>query len=104
MLCADIVEVSWKDLNGKKCQTTALLEDIATSGACLQFEGPMPLGVEIQWAFPKHEFKGRICYCVYREIGYFVGVAFDASSAWSKKDYKPQHLLDLGKLMVVSKK
>jgi hypothetical protein len=32
---------------------------------------------------------------VYQEIGYFVGVKFEPQSHWSKKTYKPRHLLDL---------
>jgi len=99
MLCADMVEVCWKDQTGKTCKATALLEDISPSGACLQFEAAVPLGVEIHWASPKREFAGYVRYCVYREIGYFVGVEFDPTSKWSKKAYKPQHLLDLKRLM-----
>jgi hypothetical protein len=99
MLCADMVEVCWKDLAGRKRQAVALLEDISASGACLQFESPVPLGVAIRWQSPKQQFTGRVQYCVYREIGYFVGVTFDFASRWSKKTYKPQHLLDLKELL-----
>jgi hypothetical protein len=31
---------------------------------------------------------------VYREIGYFVGIEFEAGSRWSKNQFRPQHLLD----------
>ena len=95
MLCADMVDVCWKDRTGKARKATALLEDIASSGACLQMETSVPLGTEIRWDSPKQQFKGHVKYCVYREIGYFVGVQFESSSLWSKKTYKPQHLLDL---------
>jgi len=81
----------------------ALLEDICTSGACLQLETPVPLGTEMHWKFPKQECRGLVRYCVYREIGYFVGVEFSPTSKWSKKRYKPQHLLDLQKLLDHSK-
>jgi len=99
MMCADMMEVCWKDQAGKAQKATALLEDICASGACLQLEIPVPLGTEIYWECPKQEFKGYVRYCVYREIGYFVGVEFTAPSKWSKKVYKPQHLLDLQKLL-----
>ena len=98
VLCADMVEVWWRDHDGKRHTATALLEDIATSGACLQLEGPLPLGAEIGWNFPSQTFTGRVRYCVYREIGYFAGVEFSGSSRWSKKNYLPQHLLDLERL------
>jgi len=99
-----MVEVCWKDRTGKAKRATALLEDICPSGACLQLEIPLPLGSEISWECPKQEFKGCVRYCVYREIGYFIGVEFTPASKWSKKAYKPQHLLDLERLMAGSKK
>jgi hypothetical protein len=70
----------------------------------LQFEIAVPLGATLRWGSPKQEFTGEVCYCVFREIGYFVGVKFDARSKWSKKSYKPQHLLDLQRLMTTAKK
>lgn len=104
MLCADMMQVCWKDRAGKAQRAMALLEDICASGACLQLETPVPLGVEMHWEFPKQEFRGVVRYCVYREIGYFVGVEFASASQWSKKAYRPQHLLDPQKLLEHSKK
>ncbi|MBZ5623891.1 MAG: PilZ domain-containing protein [Acidobacteriia bacterium] len=104
MLCADMLEVCWNDPAGKKQRAMGLLEDISASGACLQLETSVPLGVEIRWECPKQDFTGRVQYCVYREIGYFVGVEFDSTSRWSKKAYKPQHLLDLQRLVENAKK
>jgi hypothetical protein len=104
MLCADMLEVCWKDPTGKTRRATALLEDISASGACLQLETAVPLGAVIRWESPKQEFKGHVRYCVYREIGYFVGVEFDSTTKWSKKAYRPQHLLDLKRLLVQAKK
>lgn len=104
MLCADMMEVCWKDRAGKTQRATALLEDICASGACLQLEMPVPLGSEIHWKCPRQEFTGFVRYCVYREIGYFAGVEFSSASKWSEKTYKPQHLLDLQSLLEHSKK
>jgi hypothetical protein len=81
----------------------ALLEDISASGACLQVESGLPLGSEIVWASARQRFEGRVRYCVYREIGYFIGVEFEPQSKWSKKAYRPQHLLDLKKLVAKAK-
>src|SRR5258707_6108690 len=99
MLCADMVEIRWKDRFGKQCKATALLEDISPSGACLQTEAPVPIGSDIGWDSPKQFFSGYVRYCVYREIGYFVGVEFGGSTKWSERTYSPQHLLDLQKLV-----
>jgi hypothetical protein len=103
MLCADMLEVRWKDRAGKEHKATALLEDIASSGACLQLETPIPLGVEIGWDSPKQFFAGYVRYCVYREIGYFIGVEFGKASRWSKNTYRPQHLLDLKRMVNIAK-
>ena len=99
MLCADLIEIGWQDGSGKTQRAQAVLEDISASGACLQLEGPLPLGAAIQWRSPKKEFQGTVRYCVYREIGYFAGVQLDPSTRWSKAKYRPQHLLDLERLM-----
>lgn len=94
MMCADMVEVFWRGYDGKRHSVMALLEDIAESGACLQLETPIPAGAVVQWQSPNQEFRGTVCYCVYREIGYFAGVQFTGSSKWSKSTYRPQHLFD----------
>jgi hypothetical protein len=104
MLCADMVEVCWRDRAGRKFRETGLLEDISASGACLQMETPVPLGTSIHWDSPKRQFTGLVQYCVYREIGYFIGVEFDFTSRWSKTAYRPQHLLDLQQLLNNAKK
>jgi len=72
MLCADLVEVRWKDPGGKARRAVANLEDISLSGACLQVDLKIPLG----------------------EIGYFVGLQFEDGCKWSTKAFKPMHLLD----------
>ena len=104
MLCADMVEVEWRDQSGRRWHGTALLEDISASGACLQVESAIPLGAEICWQGPRKRVEGEVRYCVYREIGYFVGVEFHSDSRWSKNDYQPQHLLDLRRLVERTKK
>ncbi len=99
MLCADMVEIRWKDGDGKARRSSALLEDISPSGACLQLDRPVPLGTEVRWHSPKQEFVGSVRYCVYREVGYFLGVSFEPGLRWSQENYKPQHLLDLKALI-----
>jgi hypothetical protein len=94
MMCADMVEVFWRDHDGKRRRAMALLEDIAESGACLQLEEPIPVGAVVEWQAPHQEFRGSIRYCKYGEIGYFAGVEFIASSKWSKSTFRPRHLFD----------
>jgi hypothetical protein len=94
MMCADMVEVAWRDADGKRRRAKALLEDISASGACLQLEAPIPLDVLLEWTSQEHDFHGRVRYCFYREIGYFAGVEFSPFSKWSKTACHPQHMFD----------
>jgi hypothetical protein len=102
MLCADMVDVRWKDKTGKMHRGMANLEDISLSGACLQFELPIPLQTDIRISYPKGELIGKVRYCVYREIGYFLGIEFDAGCKWSARHFRPQHLLDPRRLVIRS--
>ncbi len=103
-MCADMVEVRWLDEKRRPQNGMALLEDICPSGACLQLDGAVPVGAEVQWDCPKQSFAGIVRYCVYREIGFFVGVEFSDSCRWSKRAFKPLHLLDLERLVAKTPK
>jgi hypothetical protein len=94
LLCADLVEVHWQDKSGRARRAVANLEDISLSGACLQLENAIPLKSRVRISHGGGQFEGEIMYCVYREIGYFLGVKFDSDTRWSRKDFKPQHLFD----------
>lgn len=102
MLCADMVDVHWKDKTGRMRKGVANLEDISLSGACLQFDQPVPLQTEVRISYPKGELLGKVRYCVYREIGYFLGIEFDPGCRWSSRHFKPQHLLDPRRLVIRS--
>jgi PilZ domain len=99
LLCADLVDVRWKDKTGRTRRTVANLEDISLSGACLQVDRPIPPQSMIHISYPNGELLGKVRYCVYREIGYFLGVEFEPGSRWSLRSYKPQHLLDPRRLV-----
>lgn len=94
MLCADLVDVQWKDKAGKVRHAVANLEDISLSGACVQVDSPVPTGSTLRITYPKGELQGRVCYCVYREIGYFLGIEFEPGCRWSMRQFRPQNLLD----------
>lgn len=99
MLCADLVDVQWKDAKGRIRRGVANLEDISLSGACLQVDSLVPVGVTLRIMYPGGELQGRICYCVHREIGYFLGLEFEAGVHWSMNDFRPQHLFDPRRLL-----
>ena len=98
-MCADMVDVCWKDAGARSRRSTALLEDISQHGTCLQLERELPLGTVITIEVGKVRLTGTIRYCVFREIGYFLGVEFEQDSEWSQEKFQPQHLLDLEKLV-----
>jgi len=77
----------------------ANLEDISLSGACLQMDLAIPQRTSLRITYPKGELAGRVCYCVFREIGYFVGVEFDPGCRWSQLSFEPLHLLDPRRLV-----
>lgn len=99
MLCADLVDIRWRDQSGRLRRGVANLEDISISGACLQMDRPVTLGSPFQISYPNGELTGRVKYCIFREIGYFLGVEFDPGSRWTEREFKPQHLLDPRRLM-----
>jgi len=79
-----------------------LLEDISPSGMCLQFETPLPIGIQVEVNCPGDKLCGTVRYCVYREIGYFVGIELEPHHHWSRQQFEPQHLLDLEELVLRS--
>ena len=94
LLCADLVETEFKDRTGRRRVETANLEDISSSGACLQMEIPIAVGTPVRIKHGKGLLSGRVRYCVFREIGYFVGVEFEPGHKWTQKQFRPMHLLD----------
>ena len=99
MLCADLVDIQWKDPNGRMRRGVANLEDISLSGACLQVDRPVPLGTALHISYPSGELSGKVKYCVFREIGYFLGIEFSEGCRWSQRNFRPQHLLDPRRLV-----
>ena len=99
MMCADMVKAQWKDNAGHEHSATVLLEDISPSGACLQLDTPLALGTVVQIEYRQGFLEGSVCYCFFREIGYWVGVSFAGKTKWSSREFRPKHLLDLKKLV-----
>jgi hypothetical protein len=104
MLCADLVKIHFRDQLGRQRTKVANLEDISLTGACIQLDDPLPKETSLRIAHPKGEFRGRVRYCFYREIGYFIGVEFEPGCEWSRRQYVPEHILDLRQLVSRSMK
>src|SRR2546421_897138 len=92
-LCSDLVELRWRDARHDHSETV-VLENISASGASVQSETTISEGTDVNMICDKREFRGVVRSCYRRDDGYFVGIAFDADSKWSKAKYKPKHLVD----------
>jgi len=98
-----MVDVCWKDQVGRTRKATAFsrifnIRRLPANGNGGAAGGGDPLGIS-----PAGIYR-RVRYCVYREIGYFVGVQFGPDTKWSEKTYRPEHLLDLQQLINRGKK
>jgi hypothetical protein len=94
MLCADLVDLQWRDPTGRRRRGVANLEDISFSGACLQVERPVPTGTTLRMSYSNGALTGIVKYCVLGEIGYFLGIEFEPGNRWSQVHFRPQHLVD----------
>jgi hypothetical protein len=102
-LCADLVKVTWESEDGPVCTEWAILEDISPSGACLDSEQPIPLDAMVSLQFPGEHCQARVKYCKLDQINYLVGVRFEQGYRWSRRKFKPDHLLQF-RLSKVAKK
>ncbi len=93
-MCADLVDLRWREKSGRSRRLVANLEDISASGACLQVDVPIPLLTVVRISYPMGEYQGVVRYCQHKEFGYLVGVHFEEGSQWVKSEFKPLHLLD----------
>jgi hypothetical protein len=92
-LCSDLVKLRWRGARSDHSETV-VLENISASGASVQSETSILEGTEVRMTCGKREFRGIVRSCYWRDDGYFIGIAFDAASKWSKAKYKPKHFLD----------
>jgi hypothetical protein len=93
-LCSDLVRLRWSDGERRRREETVVLENISTSGACVQAEVPVTENTSVTLVCSSAEFHGYVRSCYLRDDGYFLGIAFDADSKWSKAKFQPEHLVD----------
>ena len=94
LLCAELVEVIWKDKSGRQRRRVANLEDISLCGICLQVESAMVPGTAVTMRYGDGELVGTVRYCTFRDAGYFLGIQFEEGCRWSTQHFRPEHLLD----------
>jgi hypothetical protein len=94
-LCADLVHVEWLKGEDELRSEEGILEDISEIGGCVQLENPVPLGSTIMLSIHGAKFVGHVCYCFYRDYGYFIGIHFSDETVWSVDKVVPDHLTNL---------
>jgi hypothetical protein len=99
-LCAELVEVRWKDKAGRLRRSVANLEDISRCGACIQMEGSVPIDTAVVVGCDGGDLPGTVRYSMYRDWSYFLGIEFAEGAQWSRRRYRPQHMLDPRELMI----
>ncbi|MBN2242741.1 MAG: PilZ domain-containing protein [Acidobacteria bacterium] len=101
-LCADLVKVLWESGSGATACEWGILEDISPSGACLEMERKIEPDTLVSMEFPTDSCRARVIYCRFDKVKYFVGVEFAEGYRWSRRKFKPRHLLQF-RLQKVSK-
>jgi hypothetical protein len=99
MMCSQLVGVKWKDTGAHRQECLAVLEDISTSGACVQMERPLEIDTSVKVAYGGGHLSGKVRYCIFRSIGYFIGIEFDPGIRWSHAQFRPSHLVDVKELL-----
>jgi hypothetical protein len=92
-LCADLLDIHWKDDTGTTHDEVATLEDISSSGACVKMDQPVKINTILTIKYPNGKFVGRVKHCKSESIGYFIGVQFLKGYRWDQRKYRPEHLL-----------
>jgi hypothetical protein len=93
-LCADLVKVEWEPESGPGRSEWAILEDISPSGACLESELPIRPDTLVSLEFPgNNRCEARIKHCKHEGSNYLLGIQFEQGYRWSRRKFKPEHLL-----------
>ena len=100
MLCADLVDVQWKDKNGRTRRAIANLEDISLSGACIQVEAPIPIETHAADQLPERRTAGSGLLLRVSGNRLLPGHRVRARISVVAAAVRPQHLLDPRRLML----
>jgi hypothetical protein len=96
-LCAELVHIhiqSAPETEG----AVANLEEISPSGACIQYDHALQMGVDIEIHCRECRLRGKVRHCRFAGIGYDIGIQFNERGAWSRDRFEPAHLLDVTEL------
>jgi hypothetical protein len=92
-LCAELLEVRWKNGAGQDFREFATLEDISSQGLSLGIDTPIPVGTDVTLYYPNGKYEGQVRYCRIDDLGNVVGIKFAPGYSWSRRDFRPSHLV-----------
>ena len=55
---------------------------------------PIPVKTLVRMRHGRKTLEGTVAYCAYHEIGYFAGLTFTSKQRWSRRVFRPKHLVD----------
>jgi len=92
--CSNLVTVMLAGGEGNGHTLDGNLEEISSSGACLNVEEPIATGIGLRVVCGDREFPGRVVECRHDAVtGYHVSVSFDDGVEWSPEIYRPAHMV-----------
>ena len=94
LLCAELVELEFRDAGGRSRRRVVNLEDISKFGVCLQSDVKVPDETKVNISYGEGRLVGVVRYCVFRDTSYFLGIELLEGGHWFQERFKPKHLLD----------
>ena len=71
----------------ERAEQSRTLKTYRSPAHARQVDAPIPIETTLRICYPKGELQGRVCYCVFREIGYFLGIEFEPGFRWSMRQF-----------------
>lgn len=101
ILCSHLVRVCWQgqDSYTGHAESTANLEAIWPSGACLLLETPIPPNTPLRIHCGGIRLDGTVRDCQPDHVGYFLRIEFVAGRGWARDRFLPQHSCDLAEFL-----
>ncbi len=96
--CSHLVSVQLPALEPGQREIVGNIEEIATTGACLNLEEPLSAGLPLRLLCSDRgrtiELPGKVVDCLHDPCtGYYVHVEFDPGTIWSPEVFTPKHLI-----------
>ena len=108
LLCSDLLTLRLENPGGTPREVDAVLEEISTHTASLQFEESIPVGTRVRFLQTESAEGGNLIGTVveslhHPNLGHFTEVQFVSGCTWSSKFYRPLHLFDPAGLLAMAK-